>query len=506
MKQTGENVMLFAKQVELGDTAETIRAKNLLLAMDANKASALRLTAFYNDLIDTVTDAGDPRQTGLFAMSEPKLDDIIEVAMRGGNYGEYIETELEEVKQESDRPTELESRSRERVAEAPVTPVAQAKTEPKVELVQKEAEPKKERIKTTNPDGTYNLDNLREALRRLKLATSNATNQGQRKRMQQRQEEYVNLIAYVKENPNYKKPDMKAILEEQRKFNKEYAERGTEPQVAQEKAKAETKKTYEETVAEVSQAQDTTGRTGIVAPGFAPAGQPVAVPVQRITDYQGPANQQVRDSFNASKRPIEKHDLSAIQKVAGFIQRNFLRSSVPEVGYEQGQVRSEVVKIRKRWGITATLTWEEIKGIYNPLGKTYKQQMDWAVFLPDLVEDINLGKYDNQDLPFDFTSKQEVIDANTEIQALVSDPMDSTVANAIERRKAIFEANIQAVNDAANDIGVDFSGYFSRQDYIHHAVIEYMDQVMANPELKRTVTKTKYATSRISSTPLLMDL
>jgi len=141
MKQTGENVMLFAKQVELGDSAETIRAKNLLLAMDANKASALRLTAFYNDLIDTVIAAGDPRQTGLFAVSEPKLDDIINVAMKGGNYGEYIETELEEVKQEPDRPTELESRSRERIAEAPVAVPQEPKPEPKVAQEKAKAEP-----------------------------------------------------------------------------------------------------------------------------------------------------------------------------------------------------------------------------------------------------------------------------------------------------------------------------------------------------------------------------
>ena len=31
-----------------------------------------------------------------------------------------------------------------------------------------------------------------------------------------------------------------------------------------------------------------------------------------------------------------------------------------------------------------------------------------------------------------------------------------------------------------------FSGYFSRQDYVHHAIMEYMDNAMNNPDLKRS--------------------
>ena len=383
MKQAKQNVMLFANQTEMGDTPDTIRAKNMMFAMDANKRSAKALTSFYNDIINAAKATGSPGQISLFASEKPSIDSIIEVAKRRGN----------------------------------------------IDVTQIEIQPETRIVSDEEVVGTR----------------------------QERQTE-------VKEEP---KVETKAELT----------------------PKAQAEEAYEDVVAKASSAQDVTGRLNIVPPMFQTPAQPAqpAKKQERMIDYKGVEDEKVRAEFDKAKRPIVSDGKPLVVRIRDSITRNFLRASVPEVGFEQGQVRTDIRKLRQRFSITATQTWEEIKGIYNPIGKDYKTQMDYAVFLPDLVEDINLGKYDNnRQLPFSFKNVQQVIDENDRIQRLIQDTMDTTIKSALDRRRKIYLANQKKVNDLAEKLDVDFSGYFSRQDYVHHAIMEYMDNAMNNPDLKRS--------------------
>ena len=38
----------------------------------------------------------------------------------------------------------------------------------------------------------------------------------------------------------------------------------------------------------------------------------------------------------------------------------------------------------------------------------------------------------------------------------------------------------------AKRLNVDFAGYFTRADYVHHAILEYVQNTMNNPQLKNS--------------------
>lgn len=126
-------------------------------------------------------------------------------------------------------------------AEAPQAVVA-----PVVEPTK--AQPTKEKLSVTNADGTYNIPALEESARRLNIAMSNASNRGQRNKMNEKLKGIYNLIEYVKENPAYQKPDIKKMVQEQRDYVA--SQKAKMENIPAEPVKAEPKTAKKETVTE----------------------------------------------------------------------------------------------------------------------------------------------------------------------------------------------------------------------------------------------------------------
>lgn len=381
LKQSGQNLDMYVRNVEIDETPESIRAKEMLRLIDKNKGSHQRLTRLFNDIIGTAVDAGHPQQLSMFDDGPITIDEILEIANRRDENDTITETTGAEV------PTQV----------------------------------------------------------------SGERSSGDGAKVEQKGPAEIQTESKQKANKQVKVSD----------------------------------KGYAEAVGEVSARQDTSGRVGIVAPGFASTQtQPPAQP-QKISNYQGPKNDAVRKTFEESKRPPKGQKPSKIEKTMDFIRKTFFRASVPEVGFDEGQVRSNVVRLRKKYDIASQLAYESIKGIYNPIDGDYKTAMDYAVFLPDMIEDINNGLYkDASELPFPFDSFQEVYDEYDRLQVLINDPSDPTIKNALEARQKIFDANRKAILDLGNKLGIDFSGFFTRNDYVHHAIIDFMVQGESDPKAR----------------------
>ena len=466
-----KNIDLYARNMEIGESDASLREKNMLIGISKNGTSVPKLTEYLTLAVASATATGNPKEQMLPGFGEPSLNDVIEAISRKEILDAQIEIGEREVgATDTKEPVETKPTIK---GETKDTSTITKKVEPKGK--QKVVKAKAETIKEESKITPF----AQKLINRTEKGSSFKTRTGG-------------------ENPTSGKISINKFVSLEGLAEKKMAQafsgvptiiNGVEYTLSTpiKSVKADAFDDYSKTVDDVSSTQNSTRNLGIVAKGFkltdadSNGGKP-----KTIYEYDGPAIPKVREAFDRSKRPDVKKQLSFVEKFKDFVTKNFLRASVPEVDYEKGQTRANVIKYRKRWKITSTLTWEEIKGIYEPITKNLKKQMDYAVFLPDLVEDINKGMYDYRELPFNFDTKQQVIEANNEIQELINKPGGEILAQALKNRKKIYEANIALIDSAAKDVDVDFSGFFSRQDYVHHAVIQYMEQAMADPELKRS--------------------
>lgn len=146
MKQAKTNVLIYAKQQEMGESIEQIRAKKMLLAIASFGKSSPKIRQFFADMIDTVTVAGNPKDVGLFgALGAPIKDDIIEVALRRNQVEQAskVESEDEDGQYSLDEIGQNAQPAEQPVIEQPVVEQGQV-VEPAAEV---RPEPKKESAK-----------------------------------------------------------------------------------------------------------------------------------------------------------------------------------------------------------------------------------------------------------------------------------------------------------------------------------------------------------------------
>ncbi len=97
LKQSGQNLDMYVRNVEIDETPESIRAKEMLRLIDKNKGSHQRLTRLFNDIIGTAVDAGHPQQLSMFDDGPITIDEILEIANRRDENDTITETTGAEV-------------------------------------------------------------------------------------------------------------------------------------------------------------------------------------------------------------------------------------------------------------------------------------------------------------------------------------------------------------------------------------------------------------------------
>jgi hypothetical protein len=140
-------------------------------------------------------------------------------------------------------------------------------------------------------------------------------------------------------------------------------------------------------------------------------------------------------------------------------------------GKEFAPVRLELLKLSKQKGVAADETLRFIQGILidfknNP--KAYNH-FEWKVLLNDLAEEAKAGR----DLPFGYTEEKLKTDIERLDEALKDYPQ---VTRAVEKRRKVWDAIVDAYIDAQEAIGFKVEGKFTKQDYYRHMVLDYANE------------------------------
>jgi len=167
------------------------------------------------------------------------------------------------------------------------------------------------------------------------------------------------------------------------------------------------------------------------------------------------------------------------------IKKTFFRGAWGDLEFADGETRRLLRILQDRYRITSETTGNEVIDIYNPIGKDYKFAMDMYMLLPDIIEDIELGKYSNDNLPFGFKSIQQVYMEYERIKAAVNDPSNETVKKAHKKLKDISNTKIKRFLVMARQLGFNPSSLFMRKHYMHHEIIEYLEKSRNDPEYKK---------------------
>ena len=237
--------------------------------------------------------------------------------------------------------------------------------------------------------------------------------------------------------------------------------------------------------------------------------RPVGSPQVRegaLNAYKGvldpDVNKNIKDAHDMPE--TEKSVKTWLARQVKAIQKAFFRGAWGDLEWADGETRRLLRILQDRYRITAETTGNEIVDIYNPIGKENKFAMDMYMLLPDIIEDIDLGKYSNDNLPFGFKSIQQVYLEYERIKAAVNDPMDTSVKKAKQRLVDITNSKIKRYMTMAKNLGFNPSRLFLRKFYMHHEIIEYLEKSKNDPEYKKAAAGI-FKTRQGSTKPYVTD-
>ena len=119
--------------------------------------------------------------------------------------------------------------------------------------------------------------------------------------------------------------------------------------------------------------------------------------------------------------------------------------------------------------LSTALAADSIRGIISGLNAKQLDKFKRILVLRDLKRSIDEGLYDNKDLPLGFRNTLEVEAALTQDEQDLANPANSDIADALQRRKSIFDlvtAELQAAGLLPQKIA-------SGEDYFHRITLEY---------------------------------
>jgi hypothetical protein len=140
-------------------------------------------------------------------------------------------------------------------------------------------------------------------------------------------------------------------------------------------------------------------------------------------------------------------------------------------GKEFAPVRFELLRLAKQKDVATTKTLKIIQGILVDFindPKAYNH-FEWKVLLNDLAEEAKAG----HELPFGYTEEKLKTDIKRLDEALKDYPQ---VTRAIEKRRKVWDAIVDAYIEAQEAIGFKVEGKLTKKDYYRHMVLDYANQ------------------------------
>jgi len=261
-----------------------------------------------------------------------------------------------------------------------------------------------------------------------------------------------------------------------------------EKRFADEVSKAEN--SFDDVLAKASEAQPDKAQQLNFLPDWARPVGGVQKPNGALLAYNGVLDESVdkniRDSQNIPTSGSAFTD--RFNSIKDTVVKSLFRGAWGDLEWAQGEVRRMLRILKERYRITAEVVGNEVKAIYNPLGKELKFAMDMYMLLPDIIEDIETGKYSDDNLPFGFTSIQQVYLEYERIRTAANDPENTTVKKAKERLEDLHTAKVDKFMGMAKEIGFDPSRLFLRKQYLHHEIIEYMEKAKTDTYYKNKMS------------------
>ena len=138
------------------------------------------------------------------------------------------------------------------------------------------------------------------------------------------------------------------------------------------------------------------------------------------------------------------------------------------------ELRKELLRLTKQKDISTDRTLTIIEGIVKKLDKDSYDTFTRKVILEDIYEDVRHAAMQNKEPVYPYGMNKETFGINTENtqRAYVSNPK---VIEAFTKRKKVWKALRTDYIRAMQDIGVDVSSKFWRDNYYRHLVMDYLE-------------------------------
>ena len=259
-------------------------------------------------------------------------------------------------------------------------------------------------------------------------------------------------------------------------------------------------------VAEESQKQDRSGVLRIMPESMAKGINLSQEKAPRRTGtYQDTISPKTRKRIDAAKDPYQKTNLKDwFAEFKETFREYTTRGSVP-VPIEKGDLRVQFRKVRTAKNQAKMLATRIIEQVYNPVGAEKKPMLDDAIMYLDLAEDIALGRYgDRISLPFGQTPL-EVLTTARAIATEIKKPENEVVLKAMNLRKKLLKSVRSDLIKSADKVGIDLEYLNDRQEYMHHAVIQYQTEYQKDPNKKRQSKKLAYLKRKGSKEDYITD-
>lgn len=249
--------------------------------------------------------------------------------------------------------------------------------------------------------------------------------------------------------------------------------------------------TFDQKMADMASKEPSANIQGVVSSPFADMVKDIPVSNHNKAGYKGVFDSEVQKQIDDSMSI--KHDKSLADRITdlkSFVTRTFLRGSV-NIPYDQGELRQRIQSYRQANTAADTNVENYILRIYNPVGKQNFKLMQNAVIFLDIKEDIldkKLYSDDvNKQLPFGIKSVNDALQMIADVEAQLKDPKNSLVVKALNERRQTMDIIRKQLASTAREVGWDLSYLENRSDYMHHAIMEYIDE--SSREKHRTGVK-----------------
>jgi len=202
------------------------------------------------------------------------------------------------------------------------------------------------------------------------------------------------------------------------------------------------------------------------------------------TKYTGVFDEDVKKRIDESM--VISHPKSINERLTqlkSFLTSSFLRGSV-DLPFKFGELRQLIRQYRQANAAADTQVENFILRTYEPIGKNNFTVMRDSVLFLDLAEDIANGLYDDgKPLPFGIKNKSDALKMSLDvIEKVKTNPI---IQDAINRRRQIMNTMRDQLVNTAKTIGYDLSYLQNRSEYMHHAILEYIDE-QSKEKHKRT--------------------